>query len=360
MFEVAITRRQGDFMLDASFAAPGGVTALFGRSGCGKSSIIKAMAGLIPPDAGRVVVGGEVLFDRAAGVDVPVHRRRLGLVFQDARLFPHLSVRQNLLYGERFAPETPKGAPGLPEIADLLGLTALLDRQPGTLSGGEKGRVAIGRALLSRPRALLMDEPLAALDAPRRAEILGYLERLRDRLELPILYVSHALPEVIRLAQTLILLADGRVALAGPLDGVLTDPAAARVLGPRDMGAVVAAQVLRHEADGLTSLSALGATLLVPRVAAAPGSAIRLRILAQDVMLALHPLQQVSALNQVAGVIEDLRPGDGPGVLVRIKTPGGPLLARITARSAAGLSLRQGQSVHAVLKAVSVARDNIG
>lgn len=359
MFEVAITQRHGDFTLDTAFEAKGGVTALFGRSGAGKSSIIKAIAGLSRPDAGRIVVGDTVLFDSRAGVDVAVHKRRLGLVFQEARLFPHLSVRQNLTFGARFAPAG--GTPAsLPEIAELLGLAALLDRRPGTLSGGEKGRVAIGRALMARPRALLMDEPLAALDAPRRAEILGYLERLRDVMDLPILYVSHALPEVIRLAQTLILLADGRVSMAGPLDQVLTDPAAARVLGPRDMGAVVSARVLRHEEDGLTSLSALGGTLLVPRVAAAPGSDIRLRILAQDVMLSLAPLAQVSALNQVTGVIEDLRPGDGPGVLVRITTPGGPLLARITARSATGLSLKRGQSVQAVLKAVSVARDNIG
>jgi molybdate transport system ATP-binding protein len=194
---VRLCHRFGGFDLDLAFDAPGGVTALFGRSGAGKTTVINAVAGLLRPDAGRIVAAGRVLLDTGAGVNLPAHRRRIGYVFQDARLFPHLTVRQNLLYGRWFGGR--RDGPGLDRIVALLGIGGLLPRRPATLSGGEKARVAIGRAILSNPDLLALDEPLAALDEARRAEILPYLERLRDDLGLPMLYVSHALAEVARL-----------------------------------------------------------------------------------------------------------------------------------------------------------------
>jgi len=227
---VDITHPFGDFTLNVAFEAPGGVTALFGQSGTGKTTVVNAVAGLLQPQAGRITLSGEVLFDAAAGINLPLHKRRLGYVFQDGRLFPHMSVRQNLNYGARFAPKGATG-PSLDEVCDLLGLGAMLDRRPGALSGGEKQRIAIGRALLSCPRMLLMDEPLAALDSARKEEILPYLERLRDHAKIPLLYVSHSVPEVARLATTVVVLEDGQVARIGTAERVLSDPDMVRQIG---------------------------------------------------------------------------------------------------------------------------------
>lgn len=356
---VEISHRFAGFALDVAFEAPEGVTALFGRSGSGKTTVVNAVAGLLRPDRGRIATRDAVLLDTAAGIDLPAHRRRLGYVFQDARLFPHLTVRQNLEYGRWFAPPDAAG-PTTGRIVALLGIGALLDRRPGALSGGERQRVAIGRAILSNPRLLLLDEPLAALDEARKSEILPYLERLRDEVNLPILYVSHAMTEVARLATTVVLLEAGRVAAAGPVAEILSDPAAAQGLGLREAGAILGARVAAQEPDGLTRLETGAGPLWLPRIEAAPGSHVRLRILAHDVMLATRRPEAVSALNILPATVEDIRIGEGPGALVRLATGGEPLLARITRRSATNLSLRPGQPVFAVLKAVSVARDNVG
>ncbi len=235
-----------------------GRDGLFGRSGAGKTTIAQGVAGLLRPDAGRIVLGGEVLLDTARGICLPPHRRRLGYVFQDARLFPHMSVRQNLDYGRRLSASPPDAAEAA-RIIDLLGIGALLDRRPGGLSGGERQRVALGRAILSGPRGLLMDEPLAALDEARKAEILPYIERLRDGFGLPILYVSHSVAEVARLADTVVLMEAGRVTAAGPAADLLADPGHAGAFGLRELGAVVTARVAAQEDDGLTRLD-LGGT----------------------------------------------------------------------------------------------------
>ena len=207
---VAVRHRQGDFTLDVAFEADASVVALFGPSGSGKSTLLHIMAGLVRPAAGQVVVEGRTLVDSRAGVFVPPHRRRIGCVFQDGRLLPHLSVRQNLLYGRWFTPKMERWG-SLDEVVALLGIAPLLTRRPHTLSGGEKQRIAIGRALLASPRLLLMDEPLASLDEARKEETLPYIERLRDELAIPIVYVSHALSEVERLADCIIRLQGGRV-----------------------------------------------------------------------------------------------------------------------------------------------------
>lgn len=358
-FSVRLAHRLPGLALDLAFEAPAGVTALFGRSGAGKTTLVNAVAGLLRPDGGRIVADGTVLFDSAAGVFLPPHRRRIGYVFQDARLFPHLTVRQNLLYGHRLAPRAEPG-PGLDRIVEMLGIGPLLPRRPGALSGGEKSRVALGRAILAKPRLLLMDEPLAALDEPRKAEILPYLELLRDEIGLPILYVSHSMSEVARLATTLVVIEAGRLVAAGSAETVLADPAIAPGLGLREAGAILTATVAAQEEDGLTRLTTPGGPVWLPRVPAPEGTQLRIRILAQDVTIATTRPEGISALNILPATVTALREGEGPGMLVQLSVGGAPILARVTRRSANALGLKPGRAVHAVLKAVSVAAQSVG
>ena len=344
------------FSLDCAFDAPPGVTALFGRSGSGKTSLINAVAGLLHPNHALVTLNGQTLTDTANRIALPPHRRRIGYVFQEARLFPHLSVSQNLAYGARFNRSNADPAP----IIDLLGLQRLLSRRPHALSGGEKQRVAIARALLAAPNLLLMDEPLAALDEARKAEILPYLERLRDHARIPILYVSHALAEVARLATTLILIENGRIARAGPAADILADPAAVPLLGVREAGAILTARLTAHHADGLSTLATAAGTLHVPRINAAIGSQIRLRILAQDVMISLTRPEAISALNILPATVTSLYTGAGPGTAVALASGTDVLLARITTRSAEVLRLAPGTPCFAVLKSVALAQSDLG
>lgn len=355
---VAIRHDFPGFALDAAFEAPPGVTALFGHSGAGKTTVVQAVAGLLKPDRARITADGTVLTDTDARIFLPPHLRRIGYVFQDARLFPHLTVKQNLLYGRWFAPRRD-GAP-LDRTVEMLDIGPLLDRHPGGLSGGERQRVALGRAILSSPRLLLMDEPLAALDEARKSEILPYLERLRDEVGLPILYVSHSVAEVARLATTVILMDRGRVTAAGPVAAILADPRAAPALGLREAGAILHARVAAEEDDGLTRLESAAGTLWLPRIAAPTGTTVRLRILAQDVMIATRRPEAISALNVLQMQVGEIRLGDGPGALLRLDAGGETILARITRRSVAALGLAPGLPVYAVLKAVSVAQENVG
>ncbi|MDX1432616.1 MAG: molybdenum ABC transporter ATP-binding protein, partial [Gammaproteobacteria bacterium] len=253
-----VRHRLGRFELDASFEAGRGITALFGRSGAGKTSIVNIVAGLLRPAHGRVEVEGRVLVDTERGIHVPAHRRRIGYVFQEGRLFPHLDVRRNLMFGSWFTPRGERVAD--PDtVVDMLGLAGLLARRPAHLSGGEKQRVAIGRALLSSPRLLIMDEPLASLDAQRKEEVLPYLERLRDELRVPILYVSHALSEISRIADTIVLVSDGRVVTGGPVSDVLARADLFPLTGRHEAGAVIDAIVESHdERYELTELSCAG------------------------------------------------------------------------------------------------------
>lgn len=351
---VNVGHRLGDFQLDARFTAPPGLTALFGRSGSGKSTLVNIVAGLIRPQRGQVTVDGQTLVDTDAGTFVPAHRRRVGYVFQDSRLFPHLSVRQNLLYGRWFARGQGGGSGGasgdVASVVDLLGLAALLDRNPDSLSGGEKQRVAIGRALLARPRLVLMDEPLASLDEARRSEIMPYLERLRDRAGVPILYVSHSVSEVARLATTVVILGDGKVAAVGPVADILPLAEAG------DGGSVLDAVVARHdEAFQLSVLASAAGELQVPRLAAAVGAPVRAYIRARDVMLSLRPPQDISALNVLSGTVAAIA-SDGAQADVRLDCNGAALLARITSKSVERLGLAPGKLVHAVVKSVSFER----
>lgn len=356
---LSICHRFGDFALDVAFETTPGITALFGRSGAGKTTIINAVAGLLTPDRGRVEMDGELLLDTTQRIDVPPHRRRFGTVFQDARLFPHLSVAQNLDFGARYA--GPSKGPSRDDVIDLLGLAPLLDRRPLTLSGGEGQRTALGRALLSRPRMLLMDEPLASLDGPRKQDILPYLERLRDApLGLPILYVSHAVDEIARLADTLVLLRDGAVSVQGPLMEVMADPEAVPLLGVREAGAVIEAEVTDHADDGLSTLRLSAGELELPGVQAAPGTRVRLRVLAQDVILSLDRPDGLSSVNILPVRIEAIHAGEGPGAAIALVSGTDHLLARVTARAVREMKLKPGTNCYAILKATTVAPGSIG
>ena len=357
--EVDITQRFAGFELNAAFEAGSGITALFGRSGVGKTTLINAVAGLLRPDAGRIAFGGEVLSDASKGIFQPPHVRQFGYVFQDARLFPHLDVAENLCFGERYA-SARKGA-SLNDVVSLLGLEKLLSRAPNSLSGGEKQRVALGRALLSKPRMLLMDEPLANLDGPRKQDILPYLERLRDGpLGLPILYVSHAVDEVARLADTLVLLQDGAVRAQGSLFDVMSDPAAVPLLGVREAGAVIEAEVTAHAEDGLSTLTLSAGALELPGVQAPVGARVRLRVLAQDVILSLDRPDGLSSVNLLPVKILEIHPGDGPGAAIALQAGEDRLLARVTARAVSQMRLKEGMQCYAILKATTVAPGSIG
>ncbi|HGG03948.1 MAG TPA: molybdenum ABC transporter ATP-binding protein [Aliiroseovarius sp.] len=348
----------GPFGLDVAFDAPAGITMLFGRSGSGKTTVINAAAGLLRPDQGHMRLDGDTLFDTDAGIWLPPHQRRIGYIFQDARLFPHLSVRQNLTYGRFFTPKAARRE-DLGRVVDLLGLGHLLARRPNLLSGGEKQRVAIGRALMASPRLILADEPLAALDDQHKAEIMPYFERLRDDIAVPILFVSHSPAEVARLATSVVVLQDGRVARHGSAAEVLAD-ATLTPLGVREVGAVLEACIAHHHADGLTRLDANGVPLFLPRVAQDTGSTLRIRIAAQDVMLARDTPRNISALNILPGTISAIRAGDGPGAIVTVDTKAGLVLSRITRRSLAALDLQVGTPVTAIVKTIAIAPGDIG
>jgi molybdate transport system ATP-binding protein len=342
--------------LDIAFTAPPGLTALYGRSGSGKTTVINAVAGLLHPNHGKIIADGVRLLDTANHLNLPPHRRRLGYVFQDARLFPHMTVKQNLGYGRWFA---PKDQTSFDEIVDLLGIAPLLSRRPGTLSGGEKQRVAIGRALLSNPALLLMDEPLAALDEARKTEILPYILRLRDQTKVPILYVSHALQEVALLGTTLVVIEAGKILRTGPTADLLADTSLAPTLGLREAGSLLNTRVAAQDPDGLTRLDSAGGPLWLPQINAPNGTALRIRIMAQDIILSNTRPEGLSALNVLTATITELRSDDATSMLVQIAIGEDRLLARITRRSADALGLKIGATVYAVVKSVAVPQAQI-
>lgn len=350
--EVRLRHSFGAFSLDAEFHVERRcVTALFGASGAGKSSILNAISGLLRPREGRVVIDGQAFTDTQGRVFVPPRLRRTPCVFQNARLFPHLSVETNLLFGWRRAgARTPRR--DYEEIVDLLGLAALLARKPQRLSGGEKSRVALGRALLAGPRLLLLDEPLAALDAQRKAEILPYLERLRDLARVPMIYVTHSTDEVARLADDLVVIDNGRVAAQGSVFDLLSDPQLG-VLVPAH-GAVFPATVREHRADGLTVLAFDGGDLLVPRLARAPGTRLRARLRADEVMLAKRAPQEISANNVLAAEIVAVEAEGGDQAIVRLLCGNLKFASRITRASCERLGLAAGRHVFAIVKSVTI------
>jgi len=360
MIDVDLSRQLGAFRLEVAFRAEAPIVGLFGRSGSGKTSLVNAFAGIVRPERGRIVVNATPLFDSERAIDLPPERRRLGYVFQDALLFPHLDVELNLFYGFRRAPAAERVIqPG--HVIELLGLGPFLRRLPHTLSGGEKQRVAIGRALLAQPRLLLMDEPLASLDVLRRDEVLRYIELLRDDLSIPIVYVSHSIAEITRLADTVVLLSAGQAIAVGDVDEVMSRTDLRPQTGRYEAGAVLDTTVAAHDTQyDLTTLRFGGGELLVPSVEGLVGERIRVRIRARDVSLALERPERSSIVNVLEARVVAFSAEDGPIVDVQLKVGEAPLLARITRRSRDQLRLAAGQRVYAMVKAVSFDRRSVG
>lgn len=348
---LAIQHDFPEFRLDVDFKAPAGLTVLFGPSGSGKTSIINALAGLLRPESGRITLDDEVLLDTRQRICLAPHRRGLGYIFQESRLFPHMTVRQNLVYGRKAGAEA-SGQHSFAAVVAMLGIDDLLQRRPAALSGGEKQRVAIGRALLSQPRLILADEPLASLDQPRKEEILPYFERLRDEAKVPILYVSHSLNEVARLATSIICVDQGRITQAGPAAQVLADPQTA--LSLPGAGALLQVRVTAHHADGLSELDTGAGMLFLPRINTALGSQIRVRVLAQDVIISKGKPAGLSAINVLHGQIREIKLDQGPHAMLSIQVGEQLLLARITQRSLIALGLERGSACHAIMKSVTL------
>ena len=348
MIEVEVEKRLGEFRLDARLSAPAaGIIALYGRSGSGKTTLVNAIAGLVRPDAGRI--------------DLPPQRRRVGYVFQEARLFPHFAVRGNLLYGVRDG----GGAVRFDTVVSVLGLGELLDRRPGDLSGGEKQRVAIGRALLSEPRILLMDEPLASLDEARKAEILPFIERLNGEFHIPIVYVSHDMDENMRLADTLALMENGAIVAVGPVEDLTSRLDLRALTGRYDAGAVVRANVAGHDLNfGLSELAFPGGRLRVARLGLPLGTPVRARIRANDVAIAVARPEQISIRNILPARVIELAadPDNNEVVDVRMRIGAGErstiLWSRVTSRACRELGLEPEKPVYALIKAVALDRSN--
>ncbi|WP_263262473.1 molybdenum ABC transporter ATP-binding protein [Pseudomonas sp. RIT-PI-S] len=348
--------RQG-FSLGLHLNLPGeGVSAISGPSGSGKTTVLRWLAGLERADEGLIEVAGETWENTTLGHSLAPHRRPIGYVFQEPSLFPHLSVRQNLVYGWRRLP-TKQRTLNMDNLCRTLGIEQLLDRRPAGLSGGERQRVGIARALLRAPRLLLMDEPLAALDSERKAEILPYLERLRESLAIPMIYVSHSTDEIARLADHLVLLDSGTVTASGPLNQLLArlDLPLARSL---DAGVAIEGEVVGFDPRWQLLHLSLGlgrATLRVAHAERPLGSRLRVRIQARDVSLSLDPHSQSSILNRLPAVVVE-QTGDDTcaDVMLALDCQGIPLLARLTRYSLAQLGLRPGSAVWAQIKSVAV------
>lgn len=357
--KVELRHALGAFALDLTFEAGAGVTGIIGPSGAGKTSLLSAIAGLLRPDHGRISFGGDVFLDRDRDIWQPPEARRIGYVFQDARLFPHLSVAENLDYGAR-----RRGGGSVPrdDVIALLGLEPLLARRPHHLSGGEAQRVAIGRALLSGPLLLLMDEPLASLDVRRRQEIMPFIEALHRRVDMPVLYVSHNIDEIVRLADRVIVMREGRMAASGTVATVLNRPEIQTlVLGgraPADPSTIVEAKVARHDEEHrLTEVEFAGATVTLPRLDLAPGAPVRLRLHARDIALATERPVSLSIQNVIEARLAALSPAGEAQVDVALAVGPISLTARITRRAAERLALREGMTVWALVKSVVLASD---
>lgn len=343
------------FHLDLKLDVPmSGVTAIFGPSGSGKTTLLRCLAGLERAPQGFMQFGEEVWQDERVGCCVPLHKRPIGYVFQEPRLFPHYDVRANLLYGYKRTPVDERRI-AIEQVVKILGISHLLDRRVHKLSGGEQQRVAIGRALLTSPKLLLLDEPLASLDIQRKQELLPFIRRLHEELHIPVLYVSHAIAEILQLADRVILLKEGYVAGTGTLNEVLTSLDFRRSLGAYRMGGILDAQVANHEPQyGLTQLDFKGQPLFVPFQPVAVGQPVRIHILSSDVSLVIGRIDSpTSVLNILEATIAEIREIDQSSADVLLDI-GAPLVASITRKSLMNLGLKPGQRVFAYIKAVAL------
>ena len=345
----------GPIPLDLSFrVAPGEVLALVGQSGSGKTTVLRTIAGLWTPTTARVRAGGEVWLDTKAGLNLPPHRRHVGLVFQGYALFPHMTAAENVM-AAMVAPSRTEAD----RLLDMVNLHRLADRKPAQLSGGQQQRVALARALARRPKALLLDEPFSAVDRPTRDRLHAEIAALRSHLAMPIVLVTHDMNEAQLLADRMVVIDKGRLLHHGSTAEVMSDPQALRAMGVREVAALLPAVVVAHEPDGLTRLETATGPIYLPGVQAAPGARLRVRIMAHEVILSRARPVGLSAQNILPGIVTALHPGEGPGVMVHLRLGADEIVARITRRAAAELALAPGDTVHAVLKAMSVARDHI-
>jgi molybdate transport system ATP-binding protein len=350
--QIRIQSHRDAFTLKAEFTVPGhGITALFGPSGCGKTSLLRAIAGLDTVDEGFLKINDDIWHDQER--NLAPHERPMGFVFQEPSLFLHLSVRRNLEYGFKRIPVAQRRIK-FDDAVQLLGLTALLDRNPGRLSGGERQRVAIARALLTSPRLLMLDEPVTALDTPSKAEILNHLQRIQTEYDMPMLYIGHAADEVAQLADHMVLMDSGRVLACGPIQELLTRfdlPLASSA----DAEAIIWANVAGQDDEfELTYVDFAGGRFNVLQRDLPVGQAVRLRVLARDVSLTLEHQDNTSILNIFPGVVEELFSADAARVIVRINLGGTPILAQITRKSATALCIQPGKQVFAQIKSVAL------
>jgi molybdate transport system ATP-binding protein len=355
MISVDVSLDLGDFALDVAFDNEAGITALFGRSGAGKSMTINLIAGLARPDRGRIVLGDRTLVDTATGTFVPPHLRRVGLVFQDARLFPHLTVRQNLVFGRWFVARAARHV-ALDPVVETLGIGHLLDRKPARLSGGESQRVAIGRALLTSPEILLMDEPLASLDTERKLEILPLIESLRDAFGIPIVYVSHAADEVSRLASRVVVLEGGRVVGEGPAEDVLGPALKGAGFGRFARSSVITGRLTAVDATyGLTEITHPAGKLWLAGRAGPEGREVSVVVKSTDIALSRTSAQDLSIRNTLAGTVAGIETDEGPIAGVSILLDGhGQLFALATRKAIDELKIRPGDRVYALIKTVAL------
>ncbi|GGE21338.1 molybdate transport system ATP-binding protein [Gemmobacter megaterium] len=350
-----IARARTPIPLDVAFRVePGELLALVGHSGSGKTTLLRTIAGLWHPETARVCVGGSTWLDTEAGVDLPAHRRRVGIVFQNYALFPHMTALGNVMA----AMDTPDRAEGA-RLLDLVNLTGLSGRKPAQLSGGQQQRVALARALARRPQALLLDEPFSAVDRATRERLYTEIVALRAHLSMPVVLVTHDVNEAQLLADHMVVIDGGQVLRAGTTAEVMSDPDALRALGIREVAAMLPATVAEHLSDGLSRLEAATGSLYLPMIEAAPGTRLRVRIMAHEVILSRIRPEGLSAQNILQGKVARIVQGTGPGVMVHVAIGDHEILARITRRAADQLDLHPGRTVHAILKSMSVARDHI-
>lgn len=341
--------------LDIAFRVdPGELLALVGPSGSGKTTVLRTIAGLWRPTTVRISAGGKIWADTAARVMLPPHRRRVGMVFQNYALFPHMTAADNVM-AAMDAPDTAE----VRRLLDLVNLHGLADRKPAQLSGGQQQRVAVARALARRPEALLLDEPFSAVDRPTRERLYGEIVALRRHLSMPVVLVTHDMNEAQLLADRMAVIDRGRIVYDGTTAAVMSNPAALRTMGIREVAALVPATVVEHLPDGLTRLDTVAGPLFLPTVDAAPGTTIRARIMAHEVILSRARPEGLSAQNILPGRIRRIVAGDGPATMVHIDIGGHEILARITQRAAETMSLMPGDTIHAIVKTMSVARDHI-
>jgi molybdate transport system ATP-binding protein len=348
--------------LDVSFqVAPGQLLALVGHSGSGKSTILRTIAGLWRPETARVAVGGTVWLDTATGIALPAYRRRVGIVFQSYALFPHMTAEGNLIAAMDHLPAAERRTEAR-RLLSLVHLDGLAERRPAELSGGQQQRVAVARALARRPATLLLDEPFSAVDRATRETLYREIAELRHLLDMPVVLVTHDVEEARLLADRMLVIEKGATVALGTTAEVMFDTAALRAMGLREAGAAILARIAAQEADGLTRLDTAAGPILLPRIDGAAGTAVRVQVMAHEVILSRQRPTGLSALNVLPATVVAVKPGEGPGVLVQLRLGSGDelILARVTRRSAEALSLAPGIACHAILKSMAVARDHVG